>query len=200
MLGPRWSIWPLPFSDSFQASRVRHLPPLFKKKGGENSPCFFLAATTTILPIPAPSNSLFPWKALRQPPQGYIKDQNFSYEAGESQEWSYGALICFEELIKRYQSRNRFSYLPPTMSMASSLFHWREGRIYTLLIHIPFLPNGIQKKPTPIKKHLPEEKTNGNECGTEDSALLKSVQPNYIQWSFWTRTQQLLWQMNAKED
>lgn len=69
------------------------------------------------------------------------------------------------------------------------LYFNKKGETFTpLLTHIPFLPNGKQKKPTPIKKHFPDKKTNENKCGTEDSTLLKSVQLNYIQWSFWTHT------------
>lgn len=73
------------------------------------------------------------------------------------------------------------------------LYFTKEGERFTLLLtHTPFLPNGKQKKPTPIKKHLPDEKTNENKYGTEDSTLIKSGQPNYIQWSFWTHTTALL--------
>lgn len=72
------------------------------------------------------------------------------------------------------------------------IYFTKDGERFTcLLTQIPFLKNGKQKKTTPIKKHLPDEKTNENKCGTENRTLLKSVKPNYIQESFWTHTQQL---------
>lgn len=37
-----------------------------------------------------------------------------------------------------------------------------------------------RKSQLPSKKHLPDEKTNENKCGPEDSTILKSVQLNYI--------------------